>query len=118
MNDYLEPYEDMAMILVHLLLLTVSHMNHVHLLLEQNISHIVFFEVVEPFDVQSGYIAPWFGQPGGADQFAVYKYDIYGHIIKNGDEYMRYTINDLMSDDIGVLEDITDKVLKGEIVFE
>ena len=30
----------------------------------------------------------------------------------------RYTINDLMSDDIGVLEDITDKVLKGEIVFE
>lgn len=31
---------------------------------------------------------------------------------------MRYTINDLMSDDIGVLEDITDKVLKGKIVFE
>ena len=30
MNDYLEPYEDMAMILIHLLLLTVSHMNHVH----------------------------------------------------------------------------------------
>lgn len=30
---------------------------------------------------------------------------------------MRYTINDLMSDDIGVLEDITDKVLKGEIVL-
>lgn len=48
----------------------------------------------------------------------MYKYDIYGDIIKNGDEYMRYTINDLMSDDIGVLEDITDKVLKGEIVFE
>lgn len=45
MNDYLEPYEDMAMILVHLLLLTVSHMNHVHLLLEQNISHIVFLKL-------------------------------------------------------------------------
>ena len=63
-----------------------------------------------------GKAEPWFGQPGGAEQFVVY--DIYGHIIKNGDEYMRYTINDLMSDDIGVLEDITDKVLKGEIVFE
>lgn len=65
-----------------------------------------------------GKAEPWFGQPGGAEQFVVYKYDIYGHIIKNGDEYMRYTINDLMSDDIGVLEHITDKVLKGEIVFE
>ena len=27
------------------------------------------FEVVEPFDVQSGYIAPWFDQPGGGIQY-------------------------------------------------
>ena len=24
---------------------------------------------MEPFDVQSGYIAPWFGQPGGGIQY-------------------------------------------------
>lgn len=27
------------------------------------------FEVVEPFDVQSGYIEPWFDQPGGGIQY-------------------------------------------------
>ena len=74
--------------------------------------------IKKDYEFTVGKAEPWFGQPGGAEQFVVYKYDIYGHIIKNGDEYMRYTINDLMSDDIGVLEDITDKVLKGEIVFE
>lgn len=81
-------------------------------------TNVHYYRLKKDYEFTVGKAEPWFGQPGGAEQFVVYKYDIYGHIIKNGDEYMRYTINDLMSDDIGVLEDITDKVLKGEIVFE
>ena len=27
------------------------------------------FEVIEPFEVKSGYIAPWFDQPGGGIQY-------------------------------------------------
>ncbi|MCP3931902.1 MAG: glycohydrolase toxin TNT-related protein, partial [Bacteroidetes bacterium] len=31
------------------------------------------YEVVEPFEVESGPIAPWFGEPGGANQYLVPK---------------------------------------------
>ena len=44
--------------------------------------------------------------------------DIIYHAFYYDPQRKRYTINDLMSDDIGVLEEITDKVLKGKIVFE
>ena len=50
----------------------------------------------------TGEAAPWFGSDGGAEQFVKYKPD-----------GSKYTIKEL--EDLGILEDITDLVEKGEI---
>ena len=65
----------------------------------------------------TGKIEPWFGQPGNGNQYVVYEYDVNGNIVLNGDgSYSRISVKTLIND--GVLEDITDKVLKGEIIIE
>ena len=65
----------------------------------------------------AGKIEPWFGQPGNGNQYVVYEYDVNGNIVLNGDgSYSRISVKTLIND--GVLEDITDKVLKGEIIIE
>ena len=65
----------------------------------------------------AGKIEPWFGQPGNGNQYVKYAYDEYGNILKDGNgDYIRYSVDYLI--DRNILEDVTDKVMEGEIVFE
>jgi len=63
-----------------------------------------FYRPTEQFEITSGKAAPWFGSDGGADQFVKYKPD-----------GSRYSIDELI--DLGLLEDITDKVKSGEVII-
>lgn len=65
-----------------------------------------YYRLKENFVMDYGFIEPWFDQPGMGEQFIKYKPD--GSM---------YTINDMITN-LKVLEDVTDKVLNGEIVID
>ena len=57
------------------------------------------------------------GQKGLGDQYVIYAYDEYGNILKDSSgNYIRYLVDYMLNNNI--LEDITEKVMKGEIIIE
>ena len=65
-------------------------------------AEVHYYQLTEDYKMTIGEAAPWFGSDGGAEQFVKYKSD-----------GSKYTIKEL--EDLGILEDITDLVEKGEI---
>ena len=61
--------------------------------------------MIEDCEMTTGVVAPWFGSDGGAEQFVKYKLD-----------GTKYTIKELL--DIGILDDVTDLVERGEIKID
>lgn len=66
---------------------------------------IHYYELIEDTEFTTGKAAPWFGQPGGADQFVKYKID-----------GTKYTIQELEAE--GILIDITNLIERGEISID
>ena len=64
-----------------------------------------YYQLTEDYKMTTGRAAPWFGSNGGAEQFVVYKPD-----------GSKYTISEL--EDAGILVDITDQVIEGEIQID
>lgn len=62
-------------------------------------SEIHYYRLTQDYMMTTGTVASWFGAQGGGLQFVVYK---------NPLRYEKYTIKEL--EDLGILEDITDKV--------
>ena len=68
-------------------------------------AEVHYYQLTEDYEMTAGRAAPWFGSEGGAEQFVKYKPD-----------GSKYTIKEL--EDMGILEDITDLVEKGEIKID
>lgn len=64
-----------------------------------------FYRPTEKFKITSGNAAPWFGSNGGGSQFVKYKPD--GN---------KYSIQEMLN--LGLLEDITEKVKKGVVKID
>ena len=64
-----------------------------------------YYRPTDKFLISAGTVAPWFGSDGGGEQFVKYKAD-----------GSKYSIQELL--DEGLLEDITDKVKKGEVIID
>ena len=76
-----------------------------------------YYRLSEDCEFSVGKIEPWFGQKGLGDQYVIYAYDEYGNILKDSSgNYIRYSVDYMLNNNI--LEDITEKVMKGEIIIE
>lgn len=75
-----------------------------------------YYRLNSDYEFTVGEIESWFGQTGGGTQYVSYYPDPNGEIIINGINYSRYSVDELIK--AGVLEDITDLVLEGEIIIE
>ncbi|WP_051685133.1 glycohydrolase toxin TNT-related protein [Clostridium sp. KNHs205] len=68
-------------------------------------AEVHYYQLTEDYKMTTGEAAAWFGSDGGAEQFVKYKAD-----------GTKYTIKEL--EGMGILDDVTDLVNKGEINIE